>query len=365
LTSLFQVLRVAAALCFIGHGAFGIITKEGWLAYFAVAGIGREGGYFFMPLVGAMDILLGVSVLLRPTRAALLYMTLWALWTASLRPLAGQGIAEFLERAGNYGVPLAFLAGLAAFPRGGWFAELQPRTLGARELGRLAWVLRIATATLLLGHGLLAAGAKPLLVGHLAALGLGDGGASTRAVVMAQGWIEIALAAAVMAFPARPLLLLALAWKLGTELLFPLTGDYVWEFVERAGSYGAPLGLLIASRALLGDDARSGNVAGQHEMQGGAAVEVVVGRPQASAVGVRDRPADGQPQAEALALGGEERLEDPLEVALRDSGAAVAHADHHVILPPPGARHGQVLGTGGDVLHGVAPVQHQVQQHLL
>jgi hypothetical protein len=42
-----------------------------------------------------------------------------------------------------------------------------------------------------------------------------------------------------------------LAWKLGSELLFPLTGDYVWEFVERAGSYGAPLGLLLAGRAAM------------------------------------------------------------------------------------------------------------------
>jgi hypothetical protein len=246
LSGLFQVLRVSAALCFIGHGAFGLITREAWLAYFAVVGIGREGGYFFMPLVGTMDIFLGVSLLLRPTRAAVLYMTLWALWTASLRPLAGQGFAEMLERAGNYGVPLALLlAALAAHPREGWFAALEPRPLEARQRTRIAWVLRATTATLLLGHGLLAVAGKPLLVKHLGAMGVGDGGASTLASVIAQGWMEIVLAAAVLAFPAWPLLLLALAWKVATELLFPLSGDQVWEFVERAGSYGAPLGLLI------------------------------------------------------------------------------------------------------------------------
>jgi hypothetical protein len=200
-----------------------------------------------MPLVGAMDIFLGISVLLRPTKAALAYMTLWALWTASLRPLAGQGFPEFLERAGNYGVPFALLlAGLFAFPRRGWFAELTPAPLEERQVGRIAWVLRATTATLLLGHGILAAAGKPLLVTQLAAIGIGDGGASTLAVVVAQGWMEIALAVAVLAQPAWPVLVLALAWKLGTELLFPLTGDYVWEFVERAGSYGAPLGLLSA-----------------------------------------------------------------------------------------------------------------------
>ena len=52
-STLFPVLRIAAAMCFIGHGAFGIITKEGWLPYFAVVGI---GGSYGAPL--AMTILL-------------------------------------------------------------------------------------------------------------------------------------------------------------------------------------------------------------------------------------------------------------------------------------------------------------------
>ena len=29
------ILRVGAAGCFVGHGAFGIITKSDWLRYFA------------------------------------------------------------------------------------------------------------------------------------------------------------------------------------------------------------------------------------------------------------------------------------------------------------------------------------------
>ena len=32
-------LRIAAAMCFIGHGAFGIITKAIWCNYFAIFGI--------------------------------------------------------------------------------------------------------------------------------------------------------------------------------------------------------------------------------------------------------------------------------------------------------------------------------------
>src|SRR6185436_17420697 len=84
----FRVLQAAAALCFVGHGAFGVITKAAWVPYFGVVGIGRETAYTMMPLIGLVDIALGLLVLLRPTRAGLAYMGGWAVWTALLRPLA-------------------------------------------------------------------------------------------------------------------------------------------------------------------------------------------------------------------------------------------------------------------------------------
>jgi hypothetical protein len=68
------------------------------------------------------------------------------------------------------------------------------------------------------------------------------------AALAVQGGIEIALAAAVLASPGPPLLLGVLAWKVGTEMLFPISGDSFWECVERGGSYGAPLALLVLQR---------------------------------------------------------------------------------------------------------------------
>jgi hypothetical protein len=35
-------LRITAALCFIGHGTWGLITKSGWLPFFASQGIEPE-----------------------------------------------------------------------------------------------------------------------------------------------------------------------------------------------------------------------------------------------------------------------------------------------------------------------------------
>ena len=50
------IFRISLAFCFVGHGAFGIITKAEWLPYFALMSLGSEWAYRFMPLVGILDI---------------------------------------------------------------------------------------------------------------------------------------------------------------------------------------------------------------------------------------------------------------------------------------------------------------------
>ena len=102
-------LRIASAMCFIGHGTFGIITKPIWCNYFAVFGIGHDLAYHLMPVLGTIDILLGLSLLFYPTRAVLGWLVIWGAVTALLRPLSGEPFGEFIERAGNYGAPLALL----------------------------------------------------------------------------------------------------------------------------------------------------------------------------------------------------------------------------------------------------------------
>ena len=250
------VLRVGAAACFVGHGAFGVITKPEWVPYFAVVGIPPEWAFALMPVVGAVDIAAGVVTLLSPRPAVLLYMAAWGLWTALLRPLSGEQLWETVERAGNYGVPLALLllavgrerlgiSRLREWTRRDWLAPPSPRSASAERLADVARVLRWTVALLLVGHGALGAlTGKALLVRHWEAAGLA--GAAPAA-----GWLEIALAAAVLWRPGALLLALVAAWKLATEALFPVAGAPMWEFVERGGSYAAPiaLALLRAARA--------------------------------------------------------------------------------------------------------------------
>jgi hypothetical protein len=233
-------LRLGASACFIGHGAFGIITKAAWVPYFAVAGIPSDVAYALMPVVGAVDIFMGLTVLFSPRPIVLLYMAVWAWWTALLRPLAGEPAFETLERAGNYGVPLAMLL-LVGRPRSwrGWFRRGDGVPADRATIAR---VLQWTTAILLFGHGALGAIVqKPLFATHYAALGL------PASIVPIIGWGELAASLAVMIAPTPTLLIAIAMWKLATEALFPITGSPVWELIERGGSYAAPLALALLS----------------------------------------------------------------------------------------------------------------------
>src|SRR5262245_62024992 len=245
---LYWLLRLGVICCFIGHGAYGFITKEAWVPYFGVVGIDRTWAYRLMPWIGAMDIILGLIMAAIPLRIVLLHLIVWGIWTAALRPLSGDSVWEFFDRAGNYGVPLAFLV-LAGIPYRlrGWFAPIWPSTIRPLTVGSaraMHKLLLVTTCLLLLGHGALGAiNNKPALTAHYASIGLQgismDGLTLTRMV----GGLEIVLAAAVLVAPLPNLLLGICVWKMATEVLFMTSGSLPFEWIERAGSYMAPLAL--------------------------------------------------------------------------------------------------------------------------
>lgn len=234
------ILRIGVAGCFIGHGAFGIITKAAWVPYFGVAGIGEPTAWRLMPPVGAMDIAIGCLALVWPCRALFLWATAWALWTALLRPLSGESCWEFWERAGNYGVPLALVAVVGW--RGAPLARLPARSpsLAAEVRMRLGWILRLVTFALLAGHGGCTLMEAKASFAHNYSAIWPHGPAS---VVPAVGGLELALAAGVLLRPSVALLIAISAWKLATEGLFVFAGARGWEVLERFGSYTAPLAL--------------------------------------------------------------------------------------------------------------------------
>lgn len=241
------ILRVGVMMDFLGHGMVGFGRPAAWASYFGVVGIGHGNAYGLMPWVAIMDVTMALLALFFPVRAFVFFMTLWALWTALLRPLAGEPFWEAVERAGNYGAPWAFSLILGEQGFGSWLRGGVAEFFDERRRREICLVLRFTTVALLLGHGALGLLVrKPLLASHYASIGLG--GAATEPWV---GAFEILLSAAALIRPGFGLLLFVFAWKLATELLSPIAGSSFWVFVEHGGSYAAPLALAFLQLAWL------------------------------------------------------------------------------------------------------------------
>lgn len=118
------VLRIAVAGEFVGHGAFAIQGKKDWVGWFGTFGIADIGlATKLLFFVGIMDIALALLILVKPVRAALLWMAFWGFWTALIRPLVGMPVWDFVERWANWGAPLALLL-IRGWPRSlrEWFS---------------------------------------------------------------------------------------------------------------------------------------------------------------------------------------------------------------------------------------------------
>ncbi len=233
---------MASAMCFIGHGAFGIIIKPIWVNYFGVFGIGHDLSFQLMPVVGTIDILLGLAILLYPVRAVFIWLVIWGSITALLRPLSGEPFAEFIERTGNFGAPLALL--LFSCNTGVSFKKLltpiksiQP---GKKAFANMVTCLRIVIFLLFAGHGWLNIIEKKGLVDQYRLLGFTNPGNVAQYV----GVFEIIAAISVLIRPVTSVVLILFFWKISSEFFYPHYGFFEW--IERGGSYGAILALWFA-----------------------------------------------------------------------------------------------------------------------
>jgi hypothetical protein len=238
--------RLALCAEFVGHGAFGVMTKQAWVPYFTLFGFPEAWAWRLMPVVGSIDITLGLLALIAPMRAGLLYMGCWGFFTALLRPLTGEGGWEFLERSYNFGVPFLMLwVHSTRTTSPSWFTVLTevPRFTVARAQGA-QWTLRGIMAGMLIGHGAfgLLMG-KPNLLRFYDAAGFGIFGVPLPTLSAALGGVEMVLGVLCLGATSSAFFLFVCAWKLGTEGLYVPAQAYGawWEVLERGSSYAAPL----------------------------------------------------------------------------------------------------------------------------
>ena len=237
---------------FVGHGAFGVITKAGWLPFFRVFGIPDDIAWKLMPMVGAFDIAMGVLILFTPRKGVLMWMAFWGVFTALLRPLSGTSFSEFFERAYNFGTPFLLLY-FSGFPKNikEAFSKYEMPRPTDDQLKFAVTFLKLCIASYLFGHacfGLFDKQGTMIMLHENAGFASIFGSVEQSAFYF--GFVEVILGIAVLALPNTPVLITICAWKVFTEGLY-LPVDKPWiffEFIERGGAYAMPIALILIQK---------------------------------------------------------------------------------------------------------------------
>lgn len=103
------IFRIGICFTFVGHGYYALNGKQEWIPLVQAFGFSEETAQFILPIVGVMDIIVGVSILLKPVKAVIIWAAFWAFIAALSRPLSGMDLLEMIERSSNWALPLVFL----------------------------------------------------------------------------------------------------------------------------------------------------------------------------------------------------------------------------------------------------------------
>ena len=111
------------------------------------------------------------------------------------------------------------------------------------DIKKIDWILRIAIFGTYLGHGVLALQLKPSFLTLLEGMS-GISGQLAENLLVTIGVIDILTAIFAIVYPFRLLLIWATTWGFLTAIARPISGEPVWDFIERGANIGAPLALL-------------------------------------------------------------------------------------------------------------------------
>jgi hypothetical protein len=103
-------------------------------------------------------------------------------------------------------------------------------------------ILRLGIFGSFLGHGVFALGVKPGWIPYFTSVGITEAGATMLLPLI--GVLDIAVAFAVLFRPLKAVLAWAAFWGFLTALIRPISGEPIWDFVERWANWAAPLALL-------------------------------------------------------------------------------------------------------------------------
>lgn len=111
------------------------------------------------------------------------------------------------------------------------------------NMNLLQWVLRIGIALTFLGHGMFAFYVKQSWTNYLTTVGFSE--ISAIAFMPYIGVLDFLVAVFILIKPYRFVVIWAIIWTLATALIRPISGEPIWDFVERGANWTCPLTLLI------------------------------------------------------------------------------------------------------------------------
>lgn len=120
---------------------------------------------------------------------------------------------------------------------------MQSRALIPQETAKIELILRVAMFGEFFGHGVFAWQLKQKFLDMLASM-TGITGDLAKNLMQAVGAVDIVVALIVLFKPIRILLFWGAIWALLTAIARPVSGDPIWDFVERWANVGVPLALL-------------------------------------------------------------------------------------------------------------------------
>ena len=110
------------------------------------------------------------------------------------------------------------------------------------DVKRAEWILRIGVFGTFLGHGVFALLIKQSWIPYFTSVGISEAAATILLPLI--GLMDIAVAILALIRPIKAVLMWATIWAFVTALIRPISGEPVWDFVERSANWAAPLALL-------------------------------------------------------------------------------------------------------------------------
>ena len=103
--------------------------------------------------------------------------------------------------------------------------------------------MRLGVFGTFFGHGVIALLGKPAWLKYFVAVGISESAGAFLLPLI--GILDVAVALFVLFKPLKVVLGWAVLWAFVTALIRPVSGEPIWDLVERAANFMAPLALLV------------------------------------------------------------------------------------------------------------------------